>query len=251
MASEEEIRDYWQAQTCGTSHATAEPFSQGYFDEIEAHRYRTEPFIRDFAGFERAAGRRVLEIGVGAATDFVNFARHGALLTGIDLTPAAVEHARRRLALERLRADLHVASAERLPFADGAFELVYSWGVLHHAADPRLAVAEVRRVLAPGGEARIMLYGRHSWFAYKLWPVGMLRALRAGRRPTGLSATIAETLESPGTRAYTRAEIGELFATAGFARIAVEGFLTPYDERFIGPLARRVRRDWFLGVTAS
>ena len=250
-ATEQEVRDYWEVRPCGASHASAPPFTKAYFDEIERRRYAVEPYIRDFAEFPKWEGRRVLEIGVGAATDFVNFARCGARLTGIDLTPAAVEHARRRLELEGLEATVLVGSAEDLPFPDGSFDLVYSYGVLHHAAHPDRTFREVRRVLAPGGEARVMLYGRHSWTAYRFWLFGLLVAAKRRERPSGLSRAISKYMESPGTRCYTRREIDSEFRAAGFSRVEIEGFLTPYDQRFIGPLARWVRRDWMLGVTCS
>jgi SAM-dependent methyltransferase len=248
VPTEAEVFDYWEAGSCGTVHASSPPGSRTYYDEIETVRYRLEPFIHDFAGFAFWQGRRVLEIGVGAGTDFVNFARSGAVLTGVDLTPAAVDHARRRLALEDLTADLRVGSGEALPFADGTFDLVYSWGVIHHAEHPHRIVREIRRLLAPGGQARVMLYGRQSWAAYKLWA---RHALLVGRPRRSLSAVIATHLESPGTRAYTRREIELLFAGAGFEQVSIEGFPTPYDRRAAGPLAGWIRRDWFLGVIAS
>jgi ubiquinone/menaquinone biosynthesis C-methylase UbiE len=250
--TEQQVHDYWQADTCGSVHADAERFSKEYFDQIEAHRYRVEPFIHDFARFGDTKGKRVLEIGVGAATDFVNFARAGAELTGVDLTPAAIEHARHRLDLEGLDARLLVATAEQLPFEDGEFDVVYSWGVLHHAAHPERTFEEVRRVLAPDGEARVMLYGRHSWVAYKLWVKGTLIAAKHRRRPpTSLREAVANHMESPGTQCYTREELVEKFSAAGFTNVEVEGFLTSYDQEYLGPLARRMRRDWFLGVRAS
>ena len=100
----------------------------------------------------------------------------GAEATGVDLTEAAVEAVRERLALEGLEAELRVADAESLPFGDGEFDLVYSWGVIHHTPDTERALAEVRRVLRPGGEARIMLYSRRSWVALGVWlRYGVLR----------------------------------------------------------------------------
>ena len=248
MPTEAEVFAYWEAGSCGTVHASSGPGTRAYYDEIEAARYRLEPFIHGFADFERWQGRRVLEIGVGAATDFLNFARAGAVLTGVDLTPAAVEHARRRLALEGLSASVAVASGEALPFDDGSFDLVYSWGVIHHAEHPHRIVREIRRLLAPGAQARVMLYGRHSWAAYKLW---VRHALLVGRPRRTLSSVIAAHLESPGTRAYTRREIELLFAGAGFEDVAIEGFPTPYDRSAAGPLAGRIRLDWFLGVVAT
>jgi SAM-dependent methyltransferase len=248
VPTEAEVFEYWQAGSCGTVHASSTPGSREYYDEIEAARYQLEPFIHEFADFTRWRDRRVLEIGVGAGTDFLNFARAGAILTGVDLTPAGIEHAQRRLALEGLEAELAVASGETLPYRDASFDLVYSWGVIHHAERPHRIVREIRRLLAPGGEARVMLYGRHSWAAYKLW---VRHALVVARPRRTLASVIGEHLESPGTRAYTRQEIELLFAGAGFEHVGIEGFPTPYDRWAAGPLAARIRLDWFLGVVAS
>lgn len=167
--AKEAVRNYWEAAPCGSSLTNSEPGSKAFFDEIETARYRLEPFILQFAEFEYWRDKRVLEIGVGVGTDFVRFARAGAALSGIDLTEASIELVRKRLALEGLDADLRVADAEALPFADGSFDLVYSWGVLHHTPDTERALREARRVLRPGGEARVMLYSRRSWFALGNW----------------------------------------------------------------------------------
>lgn len=248
MAVESDVHDYWQAQSCGTSYASATPGSAQYYQEIEAARHRLEPFIRDFAQFDSWRGRRVLEIGFGAGTDLVNFVRAGADVSGVDLTEAAIEHAQRRLELERLHAALSVSSGESLPFPDGSFDLVYSWGVVHHAAHPARILREARRVLAPGAEVRMMLYGRHSWVAYGLWA---RYALAMGHPRRSLADVVANHMESPGTRAYTRRELQALFEGAGFDEVTVTGFCTPYDRRVAGPLARVIRHDWFLGVIAS
>lgn len=249
MTTENDVCDFWEAGTCGTrEYGRSRSGTAAFYREIETARYRLEPFIHDFADFARWRGRRVLEIGVGAGTDFINFARAGAVLTGIDLTPAAVDHARQRLELEDLHADVLVANGEALPFEDASFDLVYSWGVIHHSPSPSRVVREIRRVVAPGGEARAMLYGRHSWVAAKLW---LRHALLVGRPSQNLSAIIASHMESPGTQAYTRRELQILFATAGFDAVSINGFPTPWDQRVAGPLARIIRLDWFLGVRAN
>lgn len=248
MATEAQVFEYWEAESCGTFRAKSTPGTREYYDEIESARYELEPFIHDFAAFPTWRGKRVLEIGVGAATDFLNFARGGAVLTGVDLTPAAVEHARRRLELEQLEADVRVGSGEDLPFEDGSFDLVYSWGVIHHAEHPARIIREVRRLIAPAGQARIMLYGRHSWLAYRLW---LRHALLAGRPGRSISDVISTHMESPGTQAYTRREVELLFAGAGFDDVTVRGFPTPYDRSAAGPLARLIRLDWFLGIVAT
>jgi ubiquinone/menaquinone biosynthesis C-methylase UbiE len=242
------VRAYWEAEPCGTSTATAEPGTPAFFEQVEQRRYELEPFIPRFAEFDRSHGRRVLEIGVGLGTDFVQFARAGARLSGLDLTEAAVEAVRGRLALEGLEADLRVADAEDLPYPDSEFDLVYSWGVLHHTPDTEGALAEVRRVLRPGGEAKIMLYSRRSWVALGVWlRYGLLRGA-PHRTPSEL---LARWMESPGTKAYTQQELDELFA--GFSRVRYERFVTPYDRRVGGPLVAWLpqRFGWFVGITAT
>jgi ubiquinone/menaquinone biosynthesis C-methylase UbiE len=243
----ERVRAYWQAKPCGTSTTDAAPGSAEFYADVEWRRYELEPFIPGFAEFERWRGRRVLEVGVGLGTDFTRFARAGADLTGVDLTEASVEAVRERLTLEGLKADLRVADAESLPFAEGSFDLVYSWGVLHHTPDTDRALAEVRRVLAPRGEARIMLYSRRSWVALGVWlRHGLLRG-RPWETPTEL---LARWMESPGTKAYTQRELDGLFSA--FSNVRYERFVTPYDRRVGGPLVTRLssRFGWFVGIVA-
>jgi len=174
----ERVREFWQSHPCGTKFTEAEVGTRPFFEAVEEHRYRVEWHIPAAAGFERAKGLRVLEIGCGLGTDGAGFARAGAVYTGVDLTEAAVSLARRRFELEGLPGRFRVADAEALEFADGSFDLVYSHGVLHHTPDAAAAVREVHRVLAPGGRAVVMLYHRDS-YNYRV-NIGLLR--RAGAR---------------------------------------------------------------------
>jgi ubiquinone/menaquinone biosynthesis C-methylase UbiE len=246
--STQAVRDYWQAQPCGTSLSQAERGSKEFFDEIEGARYQLEPFIPGFADFARWRGCRVLEIGVGLGTDFVRFARAGALLTGIDLTDASVSLVRQRLELEYLQADVLVADAEELPFPNESFDLVYSWGALHHTPDTQRSIDEVHRVLKSSGETRVMLSSRRSWVAFAVWA---RHAVRCGRPWHSIAHALARNMESPGTRAYTQPELQTLFRhfrSATFSR-----FVTPYDRRVAGPLADLLgsRLGWFVGAIAS
>jgi ubiquinone/menaquinone biosynthesis C-methylase UbiE len=117
-------------------------------------------------GFDRFNDRDVLEVGCGLGTDAINFARAGARYTGIDLTEASIELVRKRFAFEQLSADLRVADAEALPFADNSFDLFYSHGVLHHTPDTQRTIYEAHRVLKPGGTAMVMLYHKNSYNYY-------------------------------------------------------------------------------------
>lgn len=243
----EAVRHHWEAEPCGTSTSSAPFGSPQFFAEVECERYRLEPYIFAFAEFERWHGKRVLEVGVGLGTDFVRFLRAGADAVGLDLTEAAVAAVRDRLAQEGLEADVLVGDAEQLPFPDASFDLVYSYGVLHHTPDTLRAIEEVKRVLRTDGEAKIMLYSRRSWLAFGAW---VRWALLRGRPWTSISDVLARHLESPGTKAYSPAELVELFS--GFSHVEITRKVTPYDRRVAGPLVRFAgpRLGWFAGVTA-
>src|SRR2546428_8927343 len=159
----ERVRAFWQAHPCGTKFSDAEIGTREFFARIEAHRYAKEWHIPEAADFAGARGLRVLEIGCGLGNDGVRFAKAGADYTGVDLTDAAIELARKRFELSGLRGELRVSDAENLDFADESFDLVYSHGVLHHTPDTARAVREIHRVLVPGGCAIVMLYHRGSY----------------------------------------------------------------------------------------
>ena len=174
----ERVRAFWQAHPCGTKFSDAEIGTREFFERIEAHRYAKEWHIPDAADFAGAHGLRVLEIGCGLGTDGVQFAKAGADYTGVDLTDAAIELARKRFEVSGLRGELRVSDAENLDFADESFDLVYSHGVLHHTPDIARAVSEIHRVLKPAGRAIVMLYHRDS-YNYR---VGIRILRRAGSR---------------------------------------------------------------------
>jgi len=159
----ERVRAFWQANPCGTKFSDAPPGTRLFFERVAAHRYATEWHIPLAADFAAARDRRVLEIGCGLGTDGAEFARAGADYTGVDLTDAAVDLARRNFAWQELPGNFGTADAENLDFPSDSFDIVYSHGVLHHTPDTAGAVREVHRVLRPGGRALVMLYHRDSY----------------------------------------------------------------------------------------
>jgi ubiquinone/menaquinone biosynthesis C-methylase UbiE len=231
------VRAFWDATPCGTRDVEAAEGSAPFFDALEAQRDALEPFIPRFARFGEWKDRRVLEVGVGAATDFVRFTRAGARLSGVDLTPHAVALARRRLALEGLAADVREADAEALPFPDDHFDFVYSWGVIHHTEDTPRAAREIVRVARAGGDVCVMVYHRRSLVGLQAW---LVHALLRGRPWRSVADVLWHHVESPGTKAYTLAEARALFP--GLESLRVTPVVTPYDLR-IGR-ARYLSRRW-------
>jgi SAM-dependent methyltransferase len=239
-----EVRDFWQARACGEVYAEGDSLRARR--EAQARtRYELEPYLRPFARFADGRGCDVLEVGVGMGADHLEWARaQPRTLAGCDLTPRAIELTRARLALHGLRSRLLVTDARRLPFRDACFDLVYSWGVIHHSPDTPAAVREIRRVLRPGGRARVMIYRRRSLVGVMLW---LRHGLLAGRPFTPLDELYAGRLESPGTKAYSPLEARALFA--GFTAVATRSELSPGDlllgaagQRHQGPLLDAARR---------
>jgi ubiquinone/menaquinone biosynthesis C-methylase UbiE len=188
-----------------------------------------EPFIKSFAQFDAAKDLEVLEIGVGAGADFSSWITADAKATGIDLTAAAVEHTRDHLdslGVERDTYKLLQANAEELPFPDDSFDLVYSWGVLHHSPDTAGALAEVRRVLKPGGRMKIMIYSKNSWPAWMMWGIHGLLKGKPWKSPR---TCVYEQLESPGTKSYSVGEARALVSGVGFEDVSISTVLGPGD----------------------
>jgi ubiquinone/menaquinone biosynthesis C-methylase UbiE len=145
------VHDFWNEASCGENLYLSGSEKANYMAQSKS-RYDLEgEMIFGLARFNESSGKKVLEIGVGLGADHQKFAEAGADLYGIDLTKRAVEHTKKRLYAFGLRSNLSVGDAENLDFPDEFFDLVYSWGVLHHTPDTPKAIAEVYRVLKTGG----------------------------------------------------------------------------------------------------
>lgn len=228
------VKDHWEDETCGTRYGAAAD-RRRYFEEISDSRYKLEPHIPSFADFRSATNKHVLEIGVGAGTDFQNWCAFAAHATGIDLTERGVSLTSERLRLNAIppaKYTLLTTDAENLPFADGSFDIVYSWGVLHHTPNTARAFQEAYRVLRPGGSIKAMIYHHPSWTGLMLY---IRYALARGRIRTPMKQIIYEHLESPGTKVYTVDEAKGLLGGIGFSDIKLSPKLGPGDLLTIQP----------------
>jgi ubiquinone/menaquinone biosynthesis C-methylase UbiE len=231
----EAVAEFWEREACG----------ERYGDEQEAARYALEPEILAAADFPSGKDRKVLEIGVGMGADLVRWARAGADVVGVDLTERAVQLTSERLRREGLPGHVRVADAEALPFDDASFDIVWSWGVLHHTPDADQALVEAARVVKPGGRYAVMVYHRRSWLALAAWA---RFALLKGRPFQSIGKAVAH-VESPGTRAYTCKELTTLLGPS-LDRLRVRPVLTHWDRRVAPGLASLTgdRFGWFLLV---
>jgi 2-polyprenyl-3-methyl-5-hydroxy-6-metoxy-1,4-benzoquinol methylase len=165
------VSDYWSARPCNIRHSPKPVGTREYFDEVEARKYFVERHIPDFAEFERWKGKRVLEIGCGIGTDTMNFARHGAEVTAVDLTEKSLEVARQRARIFGLQDRIRFVQANVEQLSDivpvEAYDLIYSFGVIHHTPRPERAVQEMRKYVHANSTLKVMVYNRWSWKA--LW----------------------------------------------------------------------------------
>jgi 2-polyprenyl-3-methyl-5-hydroxy-6-metoxy-1,4-benzoquinol methylase len=214
----EKVRAYWDKRPCNIRHSDKPVGTKEYFDEVEARKYFVEPHIPDFADFEQWRGKRVLEIGCGIGTDTTSFARAGARVTAIDLSAASLDVARQRIKVFGLedRVTFYQANSEELSrtIPVEPYDLIYSFGVLHHTPHPRVALMEARKFAKTGSVLKIMMY--HKWS----WKVFMMLA-QAGFMVDKIDELIAKYSEAqtgcPVTYAYTRKSLSDLVERAGFA----------------------------------
>lgn len=239
------VEEFWDKASCGEDLYLQNQQREGYIEHAR-RRYELEPVIEEFAEFDSVQGKNVLEIGVGLGADHQRFAQAGAHLKGIDLTARAVAHTRRRLALFDLASSLSIGDAEKLDFPSNTFDVVYSWGVVHHSPNTPQAIAEVHRVLRPGGVARIMIYHKSSLVGYMLWVRYALLRLRPWMT---LTEIYARFLESPGTKAYSLTQARRMFESFSGTQIRI--WLTHGDllesaagQRHSGVLLSMARAIW-------
>ncbi len=236
------VRAFWDSRPCNIRHSPSPPGTRQYFDEVEARKYAVEPHIPHFAQFERWRGKRVLEVGCGIGTDSINFARAGAQLTAVDLSEESLKVCRSRFAIFELEAEIKQADAERLSDYVEAqpYDLIYSFGVIHHTPNPANVVSELLKFCGPTTELRIMLYSKWSWKG--IW-ITLTEGKGAFWRARDLTRRHAEAqLDCPVAYTYNSREVRDLLRGFEVQRIWKE-HIFPY--RISDYVQHRYRREWY------
>ena len=257
-------QEQWGSNPCAAHVARDLEFgTREYFDAIERDRYQSyAPWLRQAIGFDQYAGKQLLEVGFGTGTDLLQFARGGALVTGVDLTPRSIEIARRRFEVYGLPGEFLVGDGENLSFPDASFDVVYSFGVLHHTPDTERALGEIHRVLKPGGKAIVMLYHRASLYYWASLVVkhGLLRGELFKESIGEIMSRRVEYSETGGrplVKVYTRAEVRRMFRIFRESWIQINQLtrheLRPFGRMLPDGLFQRLahRFGWNLLITAN
>lgn len=225
-----DVRDYWNHHIHDldiTRHPVGSP---GFFTDLDQYHFEKLHHLPRLIEFTGYAGKRVLEVGCGAGTDLVRFAKGGAIVTGVDLSASAIELARANFAQQGLTGDLREADAEALPFSDETFDFVYAHGVVQYTANDRALVNECRRVLKTGGTAVFQVYNRVSW----------LNAL------SKVMKVPLEHEDAPVLKRYSASEFRSLLSGFRDVRIVPERF--PVKSRLHGGWKGTLFNTFFVGT---
>lgn len=242
--TKKEIFDYWNKYPLGSLEIHIEPGSKEYFSNFEQIKKESSNMARHLFKFSRSRGKRVLDVGCGPGWIALQYAKEGADITAIDLTPASIKMVKKWFELKGLRGHLLVADAESLCFMDSSFDFVSCDGVLHHTPNTEGAIREVWRVLKPACQAMVSLYYRNWYLSRWCFPLTklLMRLLRINT-PHGINskniwcinykelARIYDGKDNPLGKIYSHLECDSMFTQAGFKIIKRETHFFP--ARFV------------------
>jgi ubiquinone/menaquinone biosynthesis C-methylase UbiE len=213
----EEIKKYWNDRPCNIKHSNKKIGTKAYFNEVERKKYFVEPHIPIHAEFKKYKNKDVLEVGCGIGTDTINFLRNGAKLTTMDLSEKSLELTKKRVKLFNFKNKVKFinGNAENLlSLVDNKkYDLIYSFGVIHHTSNPEKCIENFSKLLKPNGELKIMVYNRHSWKVF--WIL-----MKSGFKFWKLKKMISKYSEAqtgcPVTFSYTKNEFKNILKKYGF-----------------------------------
>lgn len=212
------VRNFWDEHPCNINHSPKMVGTREYFEEVERRKYFVEPHILRFAEFARWRGKRVLELGCGIGTDTINFARHGAYVSAVELSERSLELAKHRAKVYGLRDRIkfYCGNAEELDkfVPVEPYDLIYSFGVIHHTPHPQRIIEQIRNYTYPDSTIKIMVYHWYSWKV--LWILLTYGKAKFWRMKELVARYSEKARGCPCTYTFTRNQIARLLEKHGF-----------------------------------
>lgn len=165
------VEEFWDNRPCNIKHSDKPIGTKDYFDEVEKRKYFVEPHIKEFADFNKWKGKKVLEIGCGIGTDSINFAKSGADLTCVELSSNSLELCKKRFDVYGYKAKFILCDATEIDkfLKNEKFDLIYSFGVIHHSPNPEDIMKSIKNLCHENTEIRVMVYSLFSYKTLESW----------------------------------------------------------------------------------
>ena len=226
----EEVKKFWNDRPCNIKHSSKELGTIEYFNEVEIKKFRAEPHILKFTEFPQWKNKKVLEVGCGIGTVGINFTLNGADYTGVELSKESLEIAKKRFEVYNQSGKFYLGNAEELSsfVPIETYDLIYSFGVIHHSPHPEKIVSEIKKYMNENSVLKIMLYAKDSWKNYMI--------------DAGLDQPEAQ-YGCPIANTYTKQDVVELLN--GYEVLSIEqDHIFPYQ---IEPykLGEYIKQPWF------
>ena len=240
------IRDFWNRNPCGSSHISSPIGSRDYFLECDAYFRDAYPYLRAFLDLDSLKGRTVMEIGLGSGYTLQLISQVAGRCVGLDLSEGTLRLNVRRKEFFGLNVAFVHASATDIPLADASLDAVVTIGCLHHIPDIGRAIAEIRRVLKPGGVLKGMVYNRNSWRVMVFIPLA--RRFHPRFRGKSWQECVNAMYDGSGNpygMVYSRKEVSRLLRGFEDVRFRVENFL---GEEVVPRLGASIPRPFWLAT---
>ena len=167
-----DVKNYWNKRPCNLRHSNKDKNTIEYYDEVMAKKFKVEPHIPGFCEFEKYKGKKILEIGSGLGTMAVNYALCGADITCVELSEKSLELCKKNFKVRNLKGEFYSGNAEELlSFLPKGikYDMIFSFGVIHHSPHPKIIIENMKKVLKPGGELKLMVYNKYSFKLFSIF----------------------------------------------------------------------------------
>lgn len=216
----ERTQAVWGTKPAGHTHASTEtPGTKEYFDQVLKGRFTKEhDWLPGFVDYPAWKYKKVLEVGCGAGYDAYMFCKNGADYTGIDLTPQNIPLTQKHLSYYDLSARIMQMDATKISFQE-KFDLVYSFGVLHHIPDISAALQSINNVMADDGSFYCVIYNKNSVFYWgNLFLTWIVRGgfLKESFKDRLSRIEYTTSNQNPYVDVYTKKSIKKIFQGNGF-----------------------------------